>query len=46
MPQNPQNKISPNAIKHYNQFRIVRAEALRRVKITTDTGIKLKFETT
>ena len=45
MPQNPQNTISQTALKNYNQFRSVRTEALRWVQITTDTGIKLKVET-
>ena len=46
MPQNAQNKISQNALKYYNQFRSVRTEALKWLQITTDTGMKLKFETT
>ena len=46
MPQNPQNKISQTALKYYNEFRGVRTEALRWLKITTDTGTKLKVETT
>ena len=45
MPQNPQ-KISQNALKHYNEFRSVRYEALRLVQMTTDTGMKLKLYTT
>ena len=45
MPQNPQNTISPTALKYYNEFRNVRTEALRWVKINTDTGIKFKVET-
>ena len=45
MPQNPQNKISQTALKHYNEFRNLRTESLRWVKMTTDTGIKFKVET-
>ena len=45
MPQNPQNKISQNAIKHYNKFRNIRTEPLRWVQMTTDTGMKFKVET-
>ena len=44
MPQNPQNTISQTALKHYNQFRIVRTEALIWLQIATDTGMKLKVE--
>ena len=46
MPKNPQNKISQTTLKHYNQFRSVRTEALRWLKTTTDTGKRLKVETT
>ena len=45
MPQNPQDTRSQTTIKHYNQFRSVRTEALRWLEITTDTGNKLKVET-
>ena len=45
MPQNQQNTISQTALKNYNEFRNVRTEALRRVQMTTDTGIKFKVET-
>ena len=45
MPQNPQNTISQTALKNYNQFRIVRNEALGLLQITTDAWIKLKVET-
>ena len=45
MPQNPQNKISQTALKHYNEFNNVRTEVIRWVKMTTDTGIKFKVET-
>ena len=45
MPQKPQNKISQTALKHYNEVRNVRTEALRRVQMTTYTGIKSKVET-
>ena len=46
MPQNPQSSISQTALKHYSKFRIVITEALRWVQIATDTGKKLKVETT
>ena len=45
MPQNPHNTISQTALRYYNQFRIVRAEACRWIQITIDTWIKLKVET-
>ena len=45
MPQKPQNKISQTVLKHYNEVRNVRTEALRWVQMTTYTGIKLKVET-
>ena len=41
MPQNPKNTISQNELKHHNQLRSVINEALRWLKITTDTGKKL-----
>ena len=46
MTQNPQNTISSSALKNYNQFRSVRTEDLIWLQITTDTGMKLKVETT
>ena len=46
MPQKIQNTISQTAIKNYNQLRSVRTEALRCLKITTYTGMKIKFEKT
>ena len=46
IPQNPQNTISQTALKHYNQLISVKTEALVWVQIATDTGIKLKVETT
>ena len=46
MTQNPQNKISQTTLKHYNQFRSVRTEALICFQITTYIGNKLKVETT
>ena len=46
MSQNPQNTISETALKYYNQFRSVTNEALIWVQITTDTGMKLKAQTT
>ena len=42
----PQNTMSQTALKHYNQFRSVKTEALVWVQITTNTGNKLKIETT
>ena len=45
MPQNPQNKISKNALKSYNKFRNVKTEALGWVQMTTNIGIKSKVET-
>ena len=44
MPQNPQNTISQTSLKHYNEFRNVRTEALRWVQMNTDIGIKFKVE--
>ena len=44
MPQNPKNKISKNALKHYYQLRSVRKKYLRWIKTTIDTGMKLKVE--
>ena len=46
MPQNPQNTMSQTELKHYNDFRSVRIEALRCVRMTTDTGMKIKVNTT
>ena len=46
MPQNPQNKICQTVVTNYNKSRSVRTEVLRWLKITTDTGMKLKVETT
>ena len=46
MPQNPQNMISQTSLKHYNQFRSVGTKSLRWIQITTDTGMKLKAQTT
>ena len=46
MPQNKQNHIIQTNLKHYNQFRSVITEALRWLQIATDTGNKLKVETT
>ena len=45
MPLNTQNEIIQTALKHNNQFRSVRTEALRWLKIITDTVKKLKVET-
>ena len=44
MPKNPQNKMSQTALKYYNQFRSVRAKAIRWLQITTDIGKKVKVE--
>ena len=44
MPQSSQNTKFQTALKHYNQFKILRAAALRWVKIATDTGQKFKVE--
>ena len=46
MPQNPQNSIIQTSLKDYNQFRIVRSEDPRWLKIATDTGNKIKVEAT
>lgn len=45
MPDNPQNTISPGAIKIYNKFRNVTTEHLQYVKFTDDTGSKVKLFT-
>ena len=45
MQQNPQNKISQTALERYNGFRDVITEDLIWLKMTTDTGIKFKVET-
>ena len=45
MPQDPNNKISQTTLKYQNEFRNIINEALRWVKMTTDTGIKFKVET-
>ena len=46
IPQNPQNTIGQTALKSYNQFRSVRIKDIIWIQITTDTGVKLKVETT
>ena len=46
IPQNPQNTISQTSLKHYNKFIIIITEDLRWLETTTDTGMKLKVETT
>ena len=43
MPQNPQNTTSQTALKHYNEVRNVRTDALIWMQMTTDTGVNLKF---
>ena len=40
----PQNIIIKTALKNYNQFRSIITEALVWLKITTDTGNKIKVE--
>ena len=45
MPQNQQNTVCKNSIKHYNQFRSIKNEALMWLQITTYTGKKNKVET-
>ena len=45
MPKKPQNTMSQTALKYYNQFRSVRAKAIRWLQITTNTGKKVKVET-
>ena len=45
MPQNPQHKISQTTIKNYKNFRSVRTEAIRWMKLTTDLVKRLKVET-
>ena len=44
MPQNSQHTISQTAIKHYNQLRSVRTEALIWLQFTTALGNNLKIE--
>ena len=46
MPQNPQKQISQTTLKHYNKFKGLITESLGWEKITTDTLMKLKVETT
>ena len=46
IPQNPQNTISQTLLKHYNKFIRIITEALICLKITTDTGNKIKVDTT
>ena len=41
MPQKPQNKMIQTLLKYYNQFIIIRTEALIWIKIATDIGNKL-----
>ena len=45
MPKNLQNKTSQTALKHYNELRYFRTEALRWVKMTTKSGVNFKVET-
>ena len=45
MPQNPQNNNS-RCTQTLDQFKMTRTEDLRWLKNTTDTGKKLKVETT
>ena len=44
--QKPQNTINQTSLKHYNKFRCLRTEDLIWLHIDTDTGKKLKVETT
>ena len=45
MPQNTHNTISQTALKHYNQLRSVRTEALQLIQLITDLRSKLQVET-
>ena len=45
MPKHPQKTIIEKLLKHYNKFRSVTTEALRWLKITTDTEKKINVET-
>ena len=45
MPKNPQNTISPTAIKKYNEYRSVRQEALEWFKITNSEGRSVRVPT-
>ena len=45
MSRNPQNRIIQTELKHYNEFRNSKTEALRWVQMTTDRRIKLIVET-
>ena len=44
MPQNPQNTIIQTALKHYNQFRSFRTEAIIWLQMTIDKEKKSKVE--
>ena len=46
IPKNLQNTFSKTALKYYKEFRSVRTEAIRWVKITIYSGMKIKVETT
>ena len=46
MPQTRKTRISQTTLKSYNQFRMVRTGTLKWLQMTTDTGMKLKSETT
>ena len=45
MPSNPQNTLSPTAIKHYNKYRSVTIEALGWIKLTDRNGVSHKLWT-
>ena len=45
MSRNPQNTISQTELKHYNEFRNSKTEALRWLQMTTYTKIKFIVET-
>ena len=44
MRQNPQNTINKTTLKDYNQFRNIITEVLIWLLITTDKGMKPKYE--
>ena len=45
MPQTPHNTISQTELKHYNQLISITTEAIRCLKIKTDTEKKINIET-
>ena len=46
MPPKPQNIISQTGLNNYNQLRSVITKNLRRLKITTNAGNKIRVYTT